>query len=151
LTFKLKRGIVMNIRAVSCLLGSALTVILVGSNALGQSQRTFVSGLGSDGGQCSRAAPCRTFTQALSQTNPGGEVYVLDSAGYGPFTINKSVAIVAPEGVTAGISVFSGDGISINAGGSDTIILRGLTVNNQGAPARASSLILAGRFTSRVE
>jgi hypothetical protein len=35
--------------------------------------------------------------------------------------------------VYAGISVFSGDGITINAGASDTVILRGLTINNQGS------------------
>jgi hypothetical protein len=113
-------------------LESFLLLVLFGSSALGQ-QRTFVSGLGSDANPCSRTAPCRTFAQAISQTNPGGEVYVLDSAGYGPFTISKSISIVAPPGVTAGISVFSGDGIDINAGAFDTVILRGLTVNNQGS------------------
>src|SRR5215471_12301990 len=89
-------------------------------------QRTFVSGLGNDSNPCSRTAPCRTFGQAISQTNSGGEVYVLDSAGFGAFAITKPVSIVAPQGVTAGISVFSGDGITINAGASDVIILRGL-------------------------
>src|SRR5215831_8467973 len=103
------------------------------SHVRAQVQRTFVSGLGNDANPCSRTAPCRTFGAAISQTNAGGEVYVLDSAGYGPFSINKSISIIAPLGVTAGISVFSGDGIDINAGGSDTIILRGLTVNNQGS------------------
>src|SRR5262245_32153968 len=90
-------------------------------------QRTFVSGLGNDGNPCSRTAPCRTFPQAISQTSAGGEVYVLDSAGYAAFTITKSVSIVAPLGVTAGISVFSGDGIDISIGSNDTVILRGLT------------------------
>jgi hypothetical protein len=93
-----------------------------------------VSGLGNDGNPCSRTAPCRTFPQAISQTNGGGEIYVLDSAGYAAFTITKPVSIVAPPGVTAGISVFPGeDGVTINAGASDTVILRGLTINNQGS------------------
>jgi hypothetical protein len=65
-------------------------------------------------------------------TSAGGEVYVLDTAGYGPFTVTKSITINAPQGVIAGISVFSGDGIRINAGVNDTVILRGLTVNWQG-------------------
>jgi hypothetical protein len=60
-------------------------------------------------------------------------VVVLDSAGYGAFAITQAVTVQAPPGVYAGISVFSGDGITINAGGSDTVILRGLTVNNQGS------------------
>jgi hypothetical protein len=119
-------------RATRLALGSFLFVALFASASLAQ-QRTFVSGLGNDGNPCNRAAPCRTFTQALSLTNPGGEVVVLDSAGYGAFAITQSVTVQAPPGVYAGISVFSGDGISINAGGTDTVILRGLTVNDQGS------------------
>jgi hypothetical protein len=102
--------------------------------AFASAQRTFVSGLGSDANPCTRGAPCRTFGQAISQTNAGGEVIVLDSAGYGPVAITQPVSIVAPPGVYAGISVLSGDGIDINVGPSDTVILRGLTINNQGSP-----------------
>jgi nitrous oxidase accessory protein NosD len=107
-------------------------------------QRTFVSGLGNDANPCSRTAPCRTFTQALSLTNAGGEVVVVDSAGYGAFAIAQSVTVQAPPGVYAGISVFSGDGITINAGATDAIILRGLTVNNQGSPGSGIRLITGG-------
>jgi hypothetical protein len=133
-------------------LGSSLALVLA-SVAQAQVQRTFVSGLGSDSNPCSRTAPCRTFTQAISQTNTGGEVYVLDSAGYGAFTIAKSVTIVAPQGVVAGISVFSGDGIDVNAGGSgikadsdlggpatlrisnSTVTANGIGLQNFGSPA----------------
>jgi hypothetical protein len=111
--------------------GSLLFLMLFASASIAQ-QRTFISGLGSDMNSCSRAAPCRTFAQAILGTNAGGEVIVLDSAGYGPFTITKSVSIIAPQGVYAGISVLSGDGIDINAGVSDVVILRGLTINSQG-------------------
>ena len=96
-------------------IGPCLFAAFFASTSRAQVQRTFVSGAGNDANPCSRTAPCRTFGAAMAQTNAGGEVYVLDSAGYGPFTINKSVSIVAPLGVTAGISVFSGDGIDINA------------------------------------
>lgn len=119
-------------KAVRLALGSFLFVALFSHVSQAQVQRTFVSGLGNDGNPCSRTALCRTFAQAISQTNATGEVYVLDSAGYAAFTITKPISIVAPPGVTAGISVFSGDGITINAGASDTVILRGLTLNNQG-------------------
>src|SRR5262245_6327741 len=60
---------------------SLLFAALCATMSLAQ-QRTFVSGSGSDANACSRTAPCRTFTQALSQTSAGGEVVVLDSAGY---------------------------------------------------------------------
>jgi hypothetical protein len=122
----------MKSRLFCSLLGCTFVALTCVSSASAQ-QRTFVSGLGNDGNPCSRVAPCRNFAQAISQTNAGGEVIVLDSAGYGAFAISKSVSIIAPPGVYAGISVFSGDGIDINAGASDTIILRGLTVNNQGS------------------
>ena len=97
-------------------------------------QRTFVSATGSDAAACSLAAPCRGFAAALVQTNPGGEIVVLDSAGYGPVTINKAVSIVVPPGIYAGVSVLAAgtDGIVINAGAADEVILRGLTINNQG-------------------
>jgi hypothetical protein len=113
--------------------GSSLFVMLIFTSARAQVQRTFVSGGGSDGNPCNRTAPCRTFGQAILGTSAGGEVIVLDSAGYGPFAITQAVSITAPPGVYAGISVFSGDGIDINAGPSDTVILRGLTINNQGS------------------
>jgi hypothetical protein len=102
--------------------------------AMAAVQRTFVSASGSDANNCQLATPCRGFAAALVQTNPGGEIVVLDSAGYGPVTINKAVSIVVPPGIYAGVSVtIAGtDGIVINAGAADEVILRGLTINNQG-------------------
>ena len=46
-------------------------------------QRTFVASTGNDANPCSIAAPCRGFARAITQTSAGGEVIVLDSAGYG--------------------------------------------------------------------
>jgi hypothetical protein len=104
-------------------------------------QRTFVRSDGVDAGNltCSLATPCRTFTAAIGVVNAGGEVVILDTAGYGPFTINKSVKVIGPSGVYGGISVQGGGGattgIVINAGDTDTITLRGLDVSGvPGAP-----------------
>jgi hypothetical protein len=94
--------------------------------------RTFASGSGNDNNPCNLGAPCRTIGAALNAVAAGGEVVVLDSAGYGPFLVNKAVTIVASQGVYAGVSVFSGDGITIGAGPADLVILRGLTVNGLG-------------------
>jgi hypothetical protein len=91
-------------------------------------QRTFVSGSGSDLNPCTLAQPCRGFTAAIAQTVPGGEVIVLDSAGYGQVTINQAVSLIAPQGVYAGVSVFGGIGITIAAGLSDIVTLRNLTI-----------------------
>lgn len=97
-------------------------------------QRTFVSTSGSDANtasNCSTTAPCRGFAAALTVTDAGGEIIALNSGGYGPLTIDKSVSIIAPEGVYAGISVFSGDGITIATAGVD-VMLKGLFINGLG-------------------
>ena len=77
--------------------GLLLFLLLWPAEAGAQAQRTFVSGVGSDGNPCSRTAPCRTISQALMGTSSGGEVIVLDSAGYGPVTITQAVSIIAPR------------------------------------------------------
>ena len=57
---------------------------------------------------------------------------MLDSGGYGRVTIDKSVAITAPAGVYAGISVFAGtNGVDVDGAGIG-VALRGLTINGQG-------------------
>ncbi len=107
--------------------------LLVATPALATVQRTFVSTGGSDAAACSLTAPCRTFAAAMVQTTAGGEVVVLESGGYGPTTITKAVSIVTPAGTYAGISVAAGlDGIVVNAGPTDEVILRGVTINAQG-------------------
>jgi parallel beta helix pectate lyase-like protein len=94
--------------------------------------RVFVSGLGNDANPGSITSPKRSFASALTVTDPGGEIIVLDSAGYGPVTINKAVSIISPTGVYAGVTVTSGDGITVSAGASDKVILRGLTISGAG-------------------
>src|SRR5215470_7149502 len=92
------------------------------------SQRTFVASTGDDGPSaaagCTLAQPCRSFAAAMAHTLFGGEVVVLDSAGYGPVTISQSVAITAPAGVYAGISVLtaSGDGVVVAGAGIDVVL-----------------------------
>ena len=111
---------------------SALLFAGVAADASAAIQRTFVASYGIDAGSCGVTSPCRTFGFAMAQTLSNGEIIVLDSAGYGaPVTIAQSVSIIAPPGVYAGISVFSGVGITISAG-SGKVTLRGLTINQLG-------------------
>jgi hypothetical protein len=98
----------------------------------GQLVRSAVSVAGSDLNPCTPALPCRSIAVALGQTNAGGEVIVLDSAGYGAFTVSKSVSVEAAPGVYAGVTTPTGYGVAVNAGSSDTVVLRGLTVNGLG-------------------
>jgi hypothetical protein len=90
--------------------------------------RTYVSGQGSDSNPCTAVSPCATFKAALALTLAGGEIFVLNSADYGPVTINKAVSITS-EGAAAGILANSGVAITISAGASDVVNLRGLTID----------------------
>ena len=109
----------------------AVSLVLSAFPLLG-AQRTFVASNGNDMNPCTRDLPCRSFAAAIAQTNANGEVVAIDSAGYGAVTVTQSVTIVAPLGVHAGISVFSGDGVTITAGSSDVVVLRNLYINAQG-------------------
>ena len=97
--------------------------------------RTWVSGMGTDSGACTRAAPCKTFPFALTQTAAGGEIDVLDPAGYGTVTITKAISIVNDGVGAATIGTSSGNGITINAGANDSVHLRGLTIEELGSGA----------------
>jgi hypothetical protein len=90
--------------------------------------RTYVSGSGSDSNPCTATQPCATFQAALSLTIAGGEIFVLNSANYGPVTINKAITITS-EGAVGGILATSGAAITISAGASDVINLRGLGID----------------------
>ena len=95
--------------------------------------RTYVSVAGNDGNtsmSCPANAPCRSFNAALSVTFPHGEVVALDSGDYMPVTVTQSATIKAAPGADATIvSMGFGDAISVNIGSSDTVVVRGLTVN----------------------
>jgi uncharacterized repeat protein (TIGR01451 family) len=89
--------------------------------------RVFISVSGDDANNCiNRASPCRTFATGVDKVVPGGEVIVLTTGSYGGFNVNKAVRINAPTGVVA----FAATGIGINAGGSDVVVIRGLTLKS---------------------
>ena len=127
----------------SRLLQAASIVVLIAFSALtmpaSAGQRSFVASTGSDFNPCTLQLPCRGFNTAIGATNPGGEVVILDTAGYGPMVINKSIKIIGPSGVYGGISVTGGvnptTGIVINAASGDDITLRGLDIS--GVPGAA--------------
>jgi hypothetical protein len=94
-------------------------------------QRVFVAAQGSDANPCTFAMPCRTFQHAHNVVAAGGEIDVLDPAGYGALTINKPISIQGHG--FAGISVSAGNtGITVTAGMNDAISLNGLLVEGSG-------------------
>jgi hypothetical protein len=101
--------------------------------ATAQNARSFVSGHGNDANSCLYAAPCRTFAGAYPKTNAGGEISVLDPAGFGPLTITHALSIVNDGvGEASIVLVAAGNAITINAGAGDAVSLRGLTLDGSG-------------------
>lgn len=125
-------------------LAVAASLALLATTPAFSAQRTFVSAAPGvvDNPACSLVAPCRQFSAALLATSPGGEIIVLDSAGYGTVTIGQSVSIIAPPGVYAGISVFGGDGVGVFTISSDKVVLRGLSINGQGGGGNSGIHVL---------
>ncbi|MEA2989664.1 MAG: hypothetical protein QOG83_2375 [Alphaproteobacteria bacterium] len=121
----------MNRTAILIAAGLSLSATLHAIPAQALTTRTFIASFGADTGGCGRAAPCRTLTYAYGQTSPGGEINILDAAGFGTLNITGSISIIGNG--TAGILVPSGGtGITINAGASDAVNLRGLNIEGAG-------------------
>src|SRR6516164_3570433 len=94
--------------------------------------RVFVASYGDDSNPCTFGSPCKTFQQAVNVVDLGGEVTAIDSAGFGPINITKSVTITSPAGVEAGIAAPApgAAAITINTGsGNQIITLSGLTLD----------------------
>jgi len=121
----------------------ATATVAITAGATGQ--RSFVASNGSDLNACTLVQPCRGFATAVTNTNDGGEVIVLDSAGYGPVTITKSITIAAPAGIYAGISVAGGNGVTVNGAGI-TVTLRGLTINQLPGGVNGISFVQGNRL-----
>ena len=127
------------------LLSTIAVTIWASLPAQAQRARVFVSVNGNDSNPCTALSPCRTFQAAHDAVQAGGEVDVLDTGGYGTLNINKSISIVNPGGVVASIATASGQtAIAINAGPSDTISLRGLTLDGAGVASQGITLFGGG-------
>lgn len=120
-----EHGFVLSILAVVL-----ITLALVPA-AHAQATRTWVSGVGDDANPCSRTAPCKTFAGAISKTAAGGEISALDPGGFGAITIGKAITI-SGDGTLAGILVAGTNGVTVNAGVNDRVVLRNLSIAGSG-------------------
>ncbi len=93
--------------------------------------RVWVSGHGVDQAGCGApTAPCRSLQYAHDNAvSAGGEIDILDPAGYGSLNITKAVSVVNDGVGTAGVQATSGNAININAGPTDAVYLRGLNID----------------------
>jgi hypothetical protein len=106
-----------------------LAMICCGAPALAQATRTWISGVGDDVNPCSRTAPCKTFAGAISKTAAGGEIDALDPSGFGGVTVTKSITLDGGGGIVASILVAGTNGVIVNAGANDTVVVRNLSFN----------------------
>lgn len=99
------------------------------TEAVALNARTWISGKGADTAGCGPiASPCRTLQYAHDQTSPGGEIDVLDPAGYGSLIITKAINVINEGGVAGVLAGAGGTALAVNAGANDKVVLRGLTV-----------------------
>lgn len=108
-----------------------------------QATRTWVSGVGDDANPCSRTAPCKTFAGAISKTAAAGEINIIDPGGFGAVTITKSISIEA-DGSTAGVLASGTNGIVVNAGPNDVVVLRGLVIEGIGTGLNGINFLAGG-------
>lgn len=113
-----------------------LTCVALGASVAHAHQtRSWVSGVGDDINPCTRTAPCKTFSTALSNTFINGEIDALDPAGYGTVTINKSIIIDGSGTFASILASYSPSAITINltdVSGNDPhkiVRLRGISMN----------------------
>jgi hypothetical protein len=116
----------------------ALAVLPCGSAAA--QTRVFVAAAGSDSNNCSFAQPCRTFQRAHDVVAAGGEINALDPAGYGSVKITKGISIEG-HGFAAIAAADGAVGITISAGTSDRITLRGLILDGGGTASASSATV----------
>jgi len=135
----------MNCRHVGGMLVGIVSIWLaMGGIAQAQATRTWVSGVGDDANPCSRTAPCKTFAGAISKTAAGGEISTLDPGGFGAVTITKSITI-SGDGTLSGILAAGTNGVIVNAGVNDVVILRNLSIHGAGTGINGIRF-LAGRL-----
>ena len=117
-----------------------------------QLPKIFVASTGNDANDGSRGAPKRNFQAAHSAVADGGQIIVLDTAGYGALVINKSVSVTVPPGVNGFVTVGAGNsGITINAGLIGVVALRGLIVEGGGANSNGNGIYATGVGTLTIE
>lgn len=95
--------------------------------AFAQATRTWVSGVGDDANPCSRTAPCKTWAGAITKTAVGGIINALDSGGFGPVTVTKSITLDG-TGTAASILATGTSGVFINNVDAN-VVLRNLDIS----------------------
>jgi hypothetical protein len=123
------------------MVGLAGSRAAVATDGQGGNHISWLSGLGDDANPCSRTAPCKTLSGAVSKTSqPGGQINVEDPGNFGSPsntptapTINGGIIIDGSPGIAIlQTSVAGIDGLDISAAADDVVILRHLDIEGYG-------------------
>lgn len=119
---------------IKSMLAAAVLLATSASPLLALNARTWISGHGVDQASCGPvSSPCRTLQYAHDNTSSGGEIDVLDPAGYGNLLITKAISVVNDGVGTAGaLAPPGGVAITVSAEVTDPVVLRGLTIAGSG-------------------
>ena len=135
----------MRLNVLFGLIGSGIVCLALAGVGEATVPRAFVSINGLDTNPCSAVQPCRSFNQALTVVEAGGEIVVQDSGGYSTgFSITQSVTIDAAGFNASVISIGAGDLCTINAGVSDRVVLRGISFHGANVGANAINVTQVG-------
>jgi hypothetical protein len=137
-------------RAALTLLSACLLTVALAAPAGAQATRTWVSGVGDDAQPCSRLAPCKTLAGAISKTAEGGEINAIDPGGYGALTITKAITVDFTTVGSGGVLNSGTNGIIVNAGADDDVVLRGLDIFGGGEVIPSPPCVVSGLNGVRV-
>src|SRR5262245_38985605 len=104
--------------------------------AQAQPTRVFVAAQGLDSNPCTFVAPCRSFQKAHDTVAAGGEIDVLDPAGYGAVTISKAISIQGHGFAGITITGIGNSAITVAAPSGAHVSMRGLLIDGAGSGQR---------------
>ncbi len=134
----------MTAKAICALLVVAVAACAAPARAAGSLTRAWVASAGVDGAGCGQiGSPCRTLNGALANVVAGAEIDVVDAGAYGPgpVAINLAVSIVNDSAGTAAVQAASGNSaFVINAGASDSVSIRGFSIDGGGVATNGVEL-----------
>ena len=133
----------MQNRLICLVFAAAALAFAAATPAHAQASRTWVSGLGDDANPCSRTAPCKTFSGAISKTLTGGEINCLDPAGYGALTITRSITVDCHD-VMGSVLVSGTAGITVNLDSAANMIVRIRNINLNGLLTGTRAIWITG-------
>jgi len=121
--------------------------------AQAQATRTWVSGVGDDVNPCSRTAPCKTFSGAISKTAKDGEINAMDPGGFGTLTITKSITVDGTGTNASVLSALAPSAFTVNitdaADVRKAVTIRNLTIN--GAASGTSGIRVLAALNVAIE